>query len=55
MGLVFSEIFPDPVPFVAQLKMVPVPKDLCEEFERAPKEDVIAAHVSRFTQEEPEH
>uniref|UniRef100_A0A8C6TKS8 Transposase n=1 Tax=Neogobius melanostomus TaxID=47308 RepID=A0A8C6TKS8_9GOBI len=49
MRLVFDEVFPDPSKFVAQLKTVPVPKHLCAEFERASKEDIIAAHVSRFS------
>ncbi|XP_072306189.1 uncharacterized protein [Eucyclogobius newberryi] len=49
MHLVFTEVFPEPARFCDQLKSVPVPEDLCAQFEKTPKEDVIAAHISRFS------
>lgn len=49
MTLVFEEVFPDPANYVAQLKSVPVPEDLVQQFERVSKQEVIAAHVSRFS------
>ncbi|KAK7884695.1 hypothetical protein WMY93_027818 [Mugilogobius chulae] len=49
MHLVFTEVFPDPGRFFDQLNAVPVPEDLSAQFEKAPKEEVIAAHMSRFS------
>lgn len=50
MSLVFEDIFEDPSPYVAELKTIPVPEHLSAVFERPPKEEVIAAHRSRFSQ-----
>lgn len=49
--LVFEEVIVDPTPFVDQLKTIPIPTDLCSEFERPSKEKTVARHDSRFTQE----
>ncbi len=49
--LVFEEVIVDPTPFVDQLKTIPIPTDLCLEFERPSKEKTVARHDSRFTQE----
>ncbi len=51
LRLVFEEVIVDPTPFVDQLKTIPIPTDLSSEFERPSKEETVARHVSRFTQE----
>ncbi|KAK7904172.1 hypothetical protein WMY93_016779 [Mugilogobius chulae] len=49
MRLVFNEVFAEPGRFVDQLKSVPVPEDLSAQHEKVSKDEVIAAHVSRFS------
>ncbi|XP_057183575.1 uncharacterized protein LOC130550184 isoform X3 [Triplophysa rosa] len=51
LNLVFEEVIIDPTPFGEELKTIPVPPELCAEFERPSKEETIARHVSRFSQE----
>ncbi|XDV11168.1 hypothetical protein PO909_000180 [Leuciscus waleckii] len=53
MHLVFDVVFPDPEPFVSQLKQIPVPDSLCSQFEAPAKEDVVARYVSRFNRAGP--
>ncbi|XP_044224887.1 uncharacterized protein LOC122994330 isoform X2 [Thunnus albacares] len=42
-------ILEKPTRYTEELKQIPIPKDLCAQFERPSKEDVIARHVSRFS------
>ncbi|XDV48298.1 hypothetical protein PO909_017735 [Leuciscus waleckii] len=53
MHLVFDVVFPDPEPFVSQLKQIPVPDPLCSQFEAPAKEDVVARYMSRFNRAGP--
>ncbi|XP_059378408.1 uncharacterized protein LOC132114317 [Carassius carassius] len=48
MRLVFVEVFEDPAYYVEELRKVPIPDSLSEQFDRPTKEDLIARHVSRF-------
>jgi len=50
MRLVFEEVFEDPTPFVEEMNKIPIPKDLSTQFDRPSKEEVVARHVSRFSQ-----
>lgn len=51
MDLMFDHIILDPGPFANKVLEIPIPADLCAEFERPAKEDVIASYVSRFNLE----
>ncbi|XDV33410.1 hypothetical protein PO909_003834 [Leuciscus waleckii] len=48
MRLVCVEVFEDPANYVEELRKVPIPVSLSEQFDRPAKEDLIARHVSRF-------
>ncbi|KAI7813506.1 hypothetical protein IRJ41_018585 [Triplophysa rosa] len=41
LNLVFEEVIIDPTPFGEELKTIPVPPELCAEFERPSKEDQL--------------
>lgn len=45
MRLVFVEVFEDPANYVEELRKVPIPVSLSEQFDRPAKEDLIARHV----------
>lgn len=49
MDFLFNDVILDPAPFVAEMKAVPVPGFLCEQYERPEKADAVANHVSRFS------
>ena len=51
MDLLFEYVLQDPQPYFDELLKIPVPDDLCAQYERPAKEDVIAALVSRFNKE----
>ncbi len=51
MDLVFDVVFVDPVPYVSQLKQIPIPEPLSSLYDKPAKEDVIASYVSRFNRE----
>ncbi|XP_073804855.1 uncharacterized protein [Danio rerio] len=51
LKLVFEVIIMDPSPFVDELKKIPIPKPLCAEYDRPTKEEAIAHHKSRLSQE----
>ncbi|XP_056312320.1 uncharacterized protein LOC130223502 [Danio aesculapii] len=51
LKLVFEVVIMDPTPFVDEMKAIPIPKSLCAEYDRPTKEEAIAHHVSRFSQE----
>lgn len=53
MGLLFQEVFPDPVPFVAKMKEVHVPPFLSSQYQHPDKAAAVAAHLSRFVRPEP--
>lgn len=48
MDLLFDEVIKDPAPYVAELKKIPVPENLCAQFERPGKDLAVAGYVSRF-------
>ena len=48
MDLIFEKVVVDPAPYTAVLKEIPVPEDLCAEFPRPDREEVIDRFVSRF-------
>lgn len=50
MNLVFDTVFPDPSPYVSQLKRIPEPEPLSSKYGRPAQEDVIVRYVSRFNQ-----
>ncbi|XP_052458985.1 uncharacterized protein LOC128017581 isoform X2 [Carassius gibelio] len=49
MRLVFVEVFEDPAYYAEELRKVPIPDSPSEQFDRPPKEDLIARRVSRFS------
>ncbi|XP_054650468.1 uncharacterized protein LOC129191284 [Dunckerocampus dactyliophorus] len=49
MRLVFEEVLEDPTKYTEELKEIPIPDEVCAQFERPSKEEVIATHVSRFS------
>ncbi|XP_061599729.1 uncharacterized protein LOC133462479 [Cololabis saira] len=51
MDLIFEKVIEDPAPYTTELMEIPVPEDLCAEYERPDREDVIARYVSRFNSE----
>ncbi|XP_048034604.1 uncharacterized protein LOC125260326 [Megalobrama amblycephala] len=50
MSLLLHEVIVDPTPYVEELHQITIPPPLSSEFEKPCKEDVIARHVSRFSQ-----
>lgn len=50
LDLIFEKVFQDPAPYVAELQKIPVPQNLCDEFDRPDKLDVITGYVTRFNQ-----
>lgn len=51
MRLLMTEVFEDPTSFVEEMQMIPIPPDLSSQFERTPKEELVARHASRFSRE----
>ncbi len=50
ISLLVHKVFLDPSPYTEELHAVPIPPPLSSQFEQPSKEDVIARHVSRFSQ-----
>lgn len=50
MDLIVTKVVHDPAPYSAELENIPVPEDLCAEYDQPDREAVIAARVSRFNQ-----
>nr|XP_057926407.1 uncharacterized protein LOC131127981 [Doryrhamphus excisus] len=49
MRLLFEVVLEDPTKYTQELKEIPVPDDLCVQFERLSEDEVIATYVSRFS------
>lgn len=50
ISLVLDEVSEDPVPYVEQLKEIPIPMDLASRIERPVKEEVIEHDISPFVE-----
>ncbi|CAM4598848.1 unnamed protein product [Leuciscus chuanchicus] len=50
ISLLVNKVFLDPTPYTEELHAVPIPPPLSSEYEKPSKEEVIARHVSRFSQ-----
>lgn len=50
MSLLLHKVTVDPTPYVEELHQITIPPPLSSEFEKPSKQDVIALHVSRFSQ-----
>ncbi|CAM4735792.1 unnamed protein product [Leuciscus chuanchicus] len=46
--LIFEHVFVDPAPYMDEVLKIPILSDLCAEYERPDKEEVISTMVSRF-------
>ncbi|CAM4577938.1 unnamed protein product [Leuciscus chuanchicus] len=46
--LIFEHVFVDPAPYMDEVLKIPILSDLCAEYERPDKEEVISIMVSRF-------
>ncbi|CAM4710204.1 unnamed protein product [Leuciscus chuanchicus] len=46
--LIFEHVFVDPTPYMDEVLKIPILSDLCAEYERPDKEEVISTMVSRF-------
>ncbi|XP_034077579.1 uncharacterized protein LOC117549630 [Gymnodraco acuticeps] len=48
MDLIFDQVFVDPAPFTQELLKIPIPEDLCSQYERPDREEVISGYATRF-------
>ncbi|CAM4683430.1 unnamed protein product [Leuciscus chuanchicus] len=48
IDLIFEHVFVDPAPYMDEVLKIPILSDLCAEYERPDKEEVISTMVSRF-------
>ncbi|XP_034089581.1 uncharacterized protein LOC117557724 isoform X1 [Gymnodraco acuticeps] len=48
MDLIFDQVFVDPAPFTQALLKIPIPEDLCSQYERPDREEVISGYATRF-------
>ena len=51
MDLLFEDVLQDPAPYANQVLKIPVPEDLCAQYDRPAKENIVAPFQSRFNQE----
>lgn len=50
INLLINEVFLHPTPYTEELRAIPIPPPLSSLFDKPSKEEVIARHVSRFSQ-----
>lgn len=46
--LIFEHVFVEPASYMDEVLKIPIPPDLCAEYERPDKEEVVSTMVSRF-------
>ena len=52
MDLIFEKVFWDQESYKSEVEKINIPEDLCAQFERPAKEEVIQQYVSRFNRDQ---
>lgn len=51
MEVLFENVFDDPRPYIMEVEKIKIPEPLSSQYERPPKDEVIAGYMSRFSRE----
>lgn len=51
MEVLFENVFDDPRPYIMEVEKIKIPEPLSSQYDRPPKDKVIAGYMSRFSRE----